>query len=146
MTITFFVEGAPYEDKKEECLCVANDPDGKPWDTCPSCRGSGTEIVKHPLYPELNLAHDNAFMMMELMGLHSDYGGEADPEFIPLVMRKLIFAVNSEKTREQYQCETVIEGKRIQVGRDDGYILSRCMRLLDVFKKAQDNQLAVLWG
>ncbi len=140
MSITFHVDDAPYEVITERCLCT-QEGEKEPWVDCSSCKGSGKGDMRLPLYPESNMANSNAFALMSLMNITQEYCGVVDVTDIPEVIRNLIFAINSPRTRA-----TIYEAEHLVSGRDDDYVYDRCQDLLGVFRKAIDVQRPVFWG
>ncbi len=149
MSITFHTNG-PYVEvmRNEPCLCAqavhweiwgqAMDGDFNPlvraaladqaYDGCPCCKGSGIDIVPHIERPEVNLANENAFIILSALGLEPSPNGSIS---FPELRRAVIRAKNTDLSK--FVREPEVQYAPVSSSEEDSnvvYLQSR-MRIYD---------------
>lgn len=133
MSITFWFEGDKQIEEPYDCCAIPE---------CPYCAGSGVAVVYYGKH-EVNLTNDNAFTLLEVLGITPDYCGNiigAD-----LAQRAMV-ALNQVKALQGYapSMQARQQGNVISFTLGVREIHERLQRLQKLGAAAGTNP--VLWG
>jgi hypothetical protein len=67
---------------------------------CPYCKGKGTYRGFVSSVPELNVANDNGYTILRMLGLGNDSTGHIYNKDLPNIIRKLITLKNTDKSSQ----------------------------------------------
>ncbi len=137
-------------------------------DECRACNGSGESEQELSDVPELNVANDNARIVVDMMGLEFDHSGEIKPEQIPVIKRRLLKIKNQggdaytrddeyddgdrgmQRTKDSETGVTTISRKKGLKMYGQGVDTEKVMRYVDEMLKvldyAQKKNSEISWG
>ena len=99
MSVTFSITNSPrVEGEKYECMCVDFET-GKAWSECMDCKGTGEVSFTEPAWPWTNMANTNALNVLRVLGFEPEYDGVWEGDFLDIVIRRCLLALNSESRR-----------------------------------------------
>jgi len=153
MSITFYCPDAP----KSLVPCWCKEDGDECWEGCPGTRNLSEA-------PEVNYANVNACNLIRLVGFEADYCGTWTCEELPAVLRGIMRALNSERTRAPLVREAVSYGgerahlsvvggeeptggcRVIIGGNTDARTVERLEGLQNLVRYAQEHGYSVQWS
>ena len=96
--------------------------------------------------PECNFANDNAFDIMQLIGLPREWFGEIRLEKIPKLQQALLVAINQFSKRKHLIRESYVIENYIDGGNTDEWTLERLYALRALATYAQEHRVRITWG
>lgn len=138
MSVSFSCPDAPVE--KVPCQWC-DDPEYACGDEC-----TGFEEVSS--LPQLNWSNVSARGVLELLGIQEgqELGGALDPSEIPGVLQRILYCLNSSRSRSHLIQPLREEPKFVDFGNQDYQTVRRLRQLQELLSLAASEGYRVTWG